>query len=304
MGAEVKTVKATKKADDIKKYWTPKKIKAAKPQPYKPTETVQKAEQTKSTASKDKGKNKGKSGQGTKKHNKSSSGATQTAVTAQSSAQPVANPQAYPWCCVGKLLFSMGGQDFEASASVFGDNVILTAAHCLYDVDEKQYADNVIFIPAYTDGDEPFGRWVYSSYSLPQNWVAGEGDAYDYATVELAKGGEDNESIGEEVGYLGYITQIAFDQTWTDIGYPAAISGGQKMIEEPGEYTRTQEENTIVGKVGTMADGASGGPWLAYYDMGWRINGVHSYGDDNFPGEVFSAYFGEEVADFLQATDN
>ncbi len=296
MAIEVKTVKASKKVADIREYWTPERIKAAKPVSHKPSETTRKAIED---ASPDET---GGVDPSTPKRNKAPAGILGTAPDLILLSEPVPNPQQYPWCCVGKLLFTMNGEDCDASASVFGKNVILTAAHCLHDLEDDAWAENVIFIPAYTSGEEPFGRWTYGTYTVPQAWEDGQGDAYDYGTVTLRKGGNENQSIGDALGYLGYITQLPAEQEWTDVGYPANISEGEIMIEETGAFTRTLEHGTIVGKKGDMAEGASGGPWLLPYEQSLRINGAHSFGDDQFPGEVFSAYFGEEAAEFLYFT--
>ena len=39
----------------------------------------------------------------------------------------------FPYKAVGYLTFTMNGGGYRCSASVIGDNVIVTAAHCVYD---------------------------------------------------------------------------------------------------------------------------------------------------------------------------
>jgi V8-like Glu-specific endopeptidase len=296
MTIDVKTVKASQKIADIMEYWTPERMKAAKPMSRKPSSRMRKA-------MKDANPNdKGGTDPSTRKPHKAPAGSLGVAPEELLRSQPVPNPQQYPWRCVGKLFFTMNGIDYDGSASAFGKNVLLTVAHNLYDDEHGYHAENIIFVPAYTEEEEPFGRWIYDSYTVPQAWVDGQGEAYDYGTITLRKGGEHNQSIGDVVGYLGYITQLATDQEWTDVGYPANISGGELMIEDTGPFTRTLDQNTVVGKEDDMTEGASGGPWLLEYELSMRINGVHSFGDDSFPGEAFSPYFGEDVADFLHDT--
>lgn len=298
MAIEVKTVKATKNAAEIKEYWTPERIKAAKPISRKPSKDADQAAQDASPDEKGGGAKSGK------KRGKAPAGTVGAAPEIILISEPVTTPQQYPWRCVGKLFFTMDGNDKSASASAFGKNVILTAAHCLHNMDDGQdlWAENVIFVPAYTSGEEPYGSWTYSGYIVPQSWNEGQGDAFDFGTVTLNKGGNANQSIGDALGYLGYITQLPFEQEWTCVGYPDSQSNGEVMAEETGAFTRTLEHNTIIGKKGDMSFGASGGPWLLQYELGLRINGVQSFVNDEFPGEVFSAYFGEYAAEFLHDT--
>lgn len=293
MAIDVKTVKISIEEAEIREYWTPERMKAATPMPFKPSETVRKA--VKDADPNDKGG----VDPSTRKPKSAPAGALGLSLEDDLRSEPVTNPLEYPWRCVGKLFFTMNGNNLTGSASAINQDILLTAAHCLYDVLQDLWAENVIFVPAYTNAEEPFGMWVFDSYTVPLTWVEGYGEAHDYGAIKLMKGGKEDKNIGDVVGYLGYITQLPFKQEWTAVGYPSNQSGGQIMIKDTGPFTRTLDNNTVVGKEDDMNEGSSGGPWLLDYEMSLRINGLVSFGDDNLPGEAFSPYFGEEVAEFL-----
>jgi len=63
----------------------------------------------------------------------------------------------------GKLYVRIGTSNYVCSGSVIvslnGDTV-LTAGHCVWDTDSQTWASDIIFVPAYSSGSSPYGRWV------------------------------------------------------------------------------------------------------------------------------------------------
>ena len=59
----------------------------------------------------------------------------------------VAHPTRYPWRTVGKLFFVSGGEDWVGSASAIAADGLMSAAHHLYDANDRR-SSQILFLPA------------------------------------------------------------------------------------------------------------------------------------------------------------
>ena len=95
----------------------------------------------------------------------------------------------------GKLFFSLDGSRYvcsgtavEASASV---NLVWTAGHCVTDgVDAEgveHKAQDFLFIPAYLNGTEPYGRWAGTASDSTPGWEATNDFRYDVGAIQVQK---------------------------------------------------------------------------------------------------------------------
>jgi V8-like Glu-specific endopeptidase len=209
----------------------------------------------------------------------------------------VADPTSYPARTVGKLFFNMGGQPKVASAVVVHRSGIMTAAHCLrYKGDE---ATDLVFVPAYNNGNAPYGIWGIQNFFWPQGWTQGGSAAWDLGlcTVPPGKGG----ALGDVVGWAG-IAWGSVAGAWRNTGYPGdAIPNfpfdGQAQWQSLGTQIPSPVEGAIA-KLDNLTAGGSGGPWFML-DKANFVNGVFSH--FNTPHQInVSPPFGDWVGAFYQ----
>jgi V8-like Glu-specific endopeptidase len=182
--------------------------------------------------------------------------------------------------------------------SAAGD-VIVTAAHCVYDSGSGTYINDIAFVPGYHDGQEPYGIWTASKIVVPQQWTdAGDPD-YDVAFVVVHQPGS-SARIQDVVG----ADTLGIDPSYTAmarvVGYPSGTEQPITCTNQTVEFSPTQLEFDCAG----YPDGTSGSPFLTGVDAQTGLGtvsgviGGYQYGGDT-PDVSYSAYFGSDVADLL-----
>ena len=177
---------------------------------------------------------------------------------------PVKSPQASPWSCNGKLFFTWKGKKWVGSAGSILNEVLLTAAHNIYD--EGEWADNFYYHPAYPEYGK---RWSWTRVAIFNAWKDHRKFAYDYAMILT------NTSMAD-VGSLGCVRNISpKGRTWTAIGYPAKTPyPGNKMYRTTGDYVTGTSIITMNNN--DMTKGSSGGNWVIKIGGNSYVNGVQS----------------------------
>lgn len=212
----------------------------------------------------------------------------------------------FPYSTVGVLFFRQGINDYRCSAVSIGDNAIWTAGHCIHAGDgsgNEGYSTNIEFIPAYKNGNAPFGVWQASAtYTTPQ-WVNGSCPFgcklnYDMGGAILLSNG-DGKKLSEVVGSLGFAYNQSETQHWFNIGYPS-LSPFDGKFQHICAASFAYRDSILsapepVGIGCDMTPGSSGGPWILNFssESGSTnyINGNNSYRYSRSE-EMFSPYFG------------
>jgi V8-like Glu-specific endopeptidase len=209
---------------------------------------------------------------------------------------PVNHPQDYPARTVGKLFFRMGGRDCVASAVVVERSGIMTAAHCL--LLDGQSASEIVFVPAFQNGNARYGVWVIDRYYWPNAWVNNQGPASDvgFCTVKPTA---DGQTVGDVVGWAG-IAWGGAAELWNNMGYPSlAIPGfpfnGLSPWQSLGSRVESGLSSTIA-KHDNLTAGGSGEPWFMGDN---RVNGLFSQFNVETQRD-FSPLFGDWVGMFYQ----
>jgi V8-like Glu-specific endopeptidase len=233
------------------------------------------------------------------------------APTSPSSSMTVSNPMAATAFAgmpqVGAIIDnSSGAADAHfCSGSVvdseYGD-VVITAAHCVYDTGAGAYVSDIAFVPGYHDGQQPYGVWTPSKVLVPQQWIDSGDPDYDVAFIVVHQAGS-SQRIQDQVG----ADQLGLNPSYTGlvqvVGYPDTTEQPVTCTNYTKELGPTQLEFDCPG----FPDGTSGGPFLADVDpqtgQGTVVGVIGGYETGGETPDVsYSAYFGSAVADlFSQA---
>jgi len=207
--------------------------------------------------------------------------------------------RSYPYRSVGKLFFKQNGRSYVCSASSIGGCAIITAGHCVHagNNSSKGWSTDVVFVPAYKDGNAPFGQWPAAYSTTRIQWYKhgiSKGLSEDIGGCILRK--QNGKTISQRVGWLGFAWNWSRNQHWLSHGYPAAPPfNGSRMQINAGSYAYNGSVGASPAPVGMGNDltgGSSGGPWIWRFGSGNYVNGVNSYRRSNKPKEMFSPYFG------------
>jgi V8-like Glu-specific endopeptidase len=232
-------------------------------------------------------------------------GASPTAGSSTSGPPPgIPNPIHFSGVrTVGALFFTTGSQTHFCTASVVDSatlNLILTAAHCVYDT---SYATNIAYVPEWHNGISPYGEWPVQSVVVAKGWTRSQDPSLDFAfltvappttrglPIQLVTGGL---RLGINVGYRHNIYVIGLNNTDS-----RPLGCATKSFEfEPGQ---------MEFYCNSFWDGTSGGPWILHLNrttgsgiVFGDIGGYEQGGD--YAWTSYSDYYGAATLQlFVQA---
>lgn len=207
----------------------------------------------------------------------------------------------YPFVTVGKIFFRQNGGSYVGSAASIGNYAIFTAGHCVHAGDGKAtgWSTDLVFVPAYRDGQAPRGRWSASYLVTRSKWYSegnpgGLTEDMGGAVLRPLNG----RRISQAVGYLGFAWNWSREQHWLQLGYPAAKPfNGQRMHGVASSYAYNGSVPGVppVAVGSDLTGGCSGGPWLRGAFTGNSLNGINSYRQGSRPQEINSPYFDDRA---------
>ena len=293
-------------AAKVTAYWTPARMKAAKPVDL----TVAKSPAGKTgLAPRADGAPGSVAGSG-------SAAATKTAspeAAYQLVKVPVAKTKKWPNNLNGKIFFTNLGVDYVcsgtsvAAASAPTQNQVWTAGHCVANTEGgNQFDSYAQFIPAYNGNASteskiaPFGRFTATQYITTTAWLNNYDFSVDMGSMRVGTNAK-GQTLGQAVGWGGFAWNQSYTQTFNAFGYPAgAPFNGTAMYRNKAATSATYTfpggaGATTLGIPNPMTGGSSGGSW----NIGWngsagqagRINGHNDFKFNADPSTMYSPYF-------------
>ena len=176
----------------------------------------------------------------------------------------------FPFRMIGRLFFETPGGLAVCSAAVIDRRLVLTAGHCVHsgDGENSGFYSDFVFVPAYRDGEAPFGIWFPTSVVVSNGWFNSGGAVPavdDFAIFSIADDAF-GDRIGDVMGRLGWQTESLCPNHVTMLGYPGNLDSGELMHRVSTGDCLPFDNNTVVAG-SDMGGGSSGGPWVQNFGV-------------------------------------
>ena len=190
----------------------------------------------------------------------------------------------------GKVFFTgTDGKDYVCSGSAVNSNnksVVATAGHCTHGGPGENFHKNWVFVPEYTIGIAPYGKFVAKHMVTTKDWAEngenskGFNGDFGFVVVGTAKGKKLVDAVGGNGLRSGDLPE--FDGVL--IAYPQNRFFGSAMFRCNGKMTNENRGSYSFYFIRgcNFGGGASGGAWLEDYDGSHGyIRSVTSFGPRN-----------------------
>lgn len=198
----------------------------------------------------------------------------------------------------GRVFFTMG----DRTASCSGDSVtsangstVMTAGHCVKY--QGAWHTNWVFVPAYNNGNAPYGQWPATKTFATDQWAASEDMNMDVGLAVVAP--LNGQTLSQVVGAQGILFNGGYNKRMYSFGFPAAAPyDGTKLVYCSGnsgkDFLLTKDHSLACN----MTGGSSGGPWFQDFNettgLGTQVS-VNSFGYTFLPNRMYGPYFGNEA---------
>jgi V8-like Glu-specific endopeptidase len=191
-----------------------------------------------------------------------------------------------------------GNDGHFCSASVVSSpqgDVVLTAAHCIYDPIEGDYDTDIVFIPDYHDGQQPYGVWTPSKLIVDPRWISNADQDLDFGFMIVHQSGT-GASLQSVTGANKLGTSMGFTLPIQVTGYPDGASAPVTCSTRSSQADTYQMQFNCDG----FPSGTSGSPWVTNIDpttgLGSVVGVIGGYeqGGDT-PQVSYSSYFDGDI---------
>ena len=179
--------------------------------------------------------------------------------------------------------------------SAAGD-LIVTAAHCVYNSMFGGYQNHILFVPGYHDQTAPYGTWIATRAVLDQRWVASSDPDADVAFLTVRRVGGGGASLESATGANRLRSDPGYANDVDVIAYTLTAERPVSCDSRTSEQSATQ----LRFDCGGFADGSSGAPFLTIGGDLVGVLGGYEQGGDT-PQTSYSSYFGTRILALYKA---
>ncbi|WP_314216421.1 hypothetical protein [Pseudarthrobacter equi] len=198
---------------------------------------------------------------------------------------------------IGKVFFTMGGANYVCSGNAVtsrNKSTVSTAGHCVFG-GPGQEATNFVFVPAYENGQAPYGKWTATDLYTTSEWTASGDISYDTAFAVMDR--LDGDLLTDVVGGSGVAFNEDRGRSYTSYGYPADKQYNGETLKSCAGTATNDTVNpafTTQGIPCDMTSGSSGGPWFIGSGPDGLQNSINSYG---YSGSkvMYGPYWGDSI---------
>ncbi|MGW2326780.1 trypsin-like serine peptidase [Streptomyces sp. NPDC001700] len=225
-------------------------------------------------------------------------------TTVAPTAAPASFPQAGgPWAgggavvkTSGRVFFTFQGRTASCSGNAVTSqnaSTVITAGHCVKY--QGSWHTNWVFVPAYDNGNAPYGQWTAAKTLTTPQWEATEDINNDVGAAVVAP--LNGQKLTSVVGAQGLQFNGGYNKQMYAFGFAAASPyDGTKLIYCSGNSSKdwllTQDHSLACN----MTGGSSGGPWFTGFNeatgTGLQVS-VNSFGYVFLPNTMYGPYFGD-----------
>jgi V8-like Glu-specific endopeptidase len=167
---------------------------------------------------------------------------------------------------------TMGRIDIGCTGTMIGPRHVLTAGHCVYNINNDSWYSKLSFSPGQNGLHRPYGKIGWSKVIATKGWTKSHSKSYDYAMIVLKS------RIGNSIGWLGYGNQSGSWSMNANVnGYPGDKSFGTLWHENCSVNTIWYNSRRVTHTCDTFG-GMSGGSLYRNNNGSRIIYGVHAYG--------------------------
>ncbi|MFG3508089.1 trypsin-like serine peptidase [Streptomyces sp. NPDC047821] len=219
---------------------------------------------------------------------------------------PTAFPQAGgPWTgggavvkTSGRVFFTFQGRTASCSGNAVTSqnaSTVITAGHCVKY--QGTWHTNWVFVPAYDNGQAPYGQWTATRTLTTPQWEASEDINQDIGAAVVAP--LNGQRLTSVTGAQGLQFNGGYNKPMYAFGFPAASPyDGSKLIHCSGNSSKDFLFSQDHSLGCNMTGGSSGGPWFTGFSeatgTGLQVS-VNSFGYTFLPNRMFGPYFGNEA---------
>ncbi|MFZ2445325.1 MAG: hypothetical protein WAW37_03120 [Syntrophobacteraceae bacterium] len=181
----------------------------------------------------------------------------------------------FPWKAVGKLLIRDGKSIYIGTAQVIHSdegNLLVTAAHNVWNRKTNRPYSGFTFIPAERDGITPFGQFNWKSVRVLARYIDGSSSSRDDVALMRLRNNGKHKPVMYYTGWLGMKINLPYTLHVTAMGY--SVGGGVESkwtTVSTGQTFYFNDSTICKGFTGgedilfmgsNLVAGASGGAWL------------------------------------------